>query len=159
MAFANIVFQRSADREENAETRIEINASTKDYSSSGAVYAGGAIGFIYSDGSEYIGKDFVTSGETKDTAVMEYIFDCPVDVTAVQNGVGPAYAGGTFGYNCFNIGDEDARSVNLAIVAPEYDYTVTAVQSATSSSVTTRTEQTAFTMSRRRIYVAFADRI
>lgn len=135
MVFANIVFQRSADREENAETRIEINASTKDYSSSGAVYAGGAIGFIYSDGSEYIGKDFVTSGETKDTAVMEYIFDCPVDVTAVQNGVGPAYAGGTFGYNCFNIGDEDARSVNLAIVAPEYDYTVTAVQSATSSSV------------------------
>ena len=134
MVFSGINFSRSADREENV-ARIEINASTKDYSSSGAVCAGGAIGFIYSDGSEYIGKDFVTSGETKDTAVMEYIFECPVDVTAVQNGVGPAYAGGTFGYNCFNIGDEDDRSVNIAIVAPEYDYTVTAVQSATSSTV------------------------
>ncbi len=143
LTFSEITFSRSNARNDEANERLAVNASTKDAASSGAVYAGGAIGFIYSKGVEYISKE--NSGKarggknTRDglmgVVLEEYIFESPLDVKAVQNGIGPAFAGGMFGYNCFNIGDEDNSYLSLAIVDPDYDYTVTAVQSATSSSV------------------------
>ena len=110
-------------------SRLTIKSSTLDASSSGAVYAGGAVGYIYSGGAENVMK------ELEDGVDVEYVFNCPLDVSAVQNGVGPAYAGGVFGYNCFNFKGGTDKSIKLAVTKPEFDYTVTAVQTATSTSV------------------------
>ena len=47
--------------------------------------------------------------------------------------MGPAYAGGAFGYNAFHPEITDGGSLNIGIVSPKYDYTVTASQSATAT--------------------------
>lgn len=114
-----------ADKAENG--RLFIKASTQDAESSGVVFAGGVVGYIYGAGNDYITK------KIHELNNVEYIFNCPVDITAEQNGVGPAYAGGVFGYNSFKIKSDDGKVLKIGVVSPEYDYTVTATQSASSS--------------------------
>lgn len=131
--FSNVAFVKSdisqiGEVGPSGEGRLEIKASTADGDSSGAVFAGGAVGYIYSHSAEYIVHNVLPAEETK------YFFNCSVDVSATQNGVGPAYAGGAFGYNSFHIHNVADNLLKLGIVKPEYDYTVTAVQSATSTS-------------------------
>lgn len=131
--FSNVAFVKSETSQigevgPSGEGRLEIKASTADGDSSGAVFAGGAVGYIYSHSAEYIVHNVLPAEETK------YFFNCSVDVSATQNGVGPAYAGGAFGYNSFHIHNVADTLLKLGIVKPEYDYTVTAVQSATSTS-------------------------
>ncbi len=131
--FSNVAFVKSdisqiGEVGPSGEGRLEIKASTADGDSSGAVFAGGAVGYIYSHSAEYIVHNVLPAEETK------YFFNCSVDVSATQNGVGPAYAGGAFGYNSFHIHNVADTLLKLGIVKPEYDYTVTAVQSATSTS-------------------------
>ena len=131
--FSNVAFVKSETSQigevgPSGEGRLEIKASTADGDSSGAVFAGGAVGYIYSHSAEYIVHNVLSADETK------YFFNCSVDVSATQNGVGPAYAGGAFGYNSFHIHNVADNLLKLGIVKPEYDYTVTAVQSATSTS-------------------------
>lgn len=131
---SDIFFERSRQNitGEDAVTegngRVSVTASTQDGGSSGAVFAGGAIGYIFSISTNYIfGK---TNGEQ-----IKYYFDCNIDVSAVQNGIGPAYAGGAFGYNAIRAVSESGQTAGMkrGIVSPGNDYTVTAVQSATSS--------------------------
>ena len=132
--FSDIFFERSRQNitGEDAVTegngRVSVTASTQDGGSSGAVFAGGAIGYIFS-----ISADYVLS-KTADEQI-KYFFDCSVDVSAVQNGTGPAYAGGAFGYNAIRAVSESGQTAGMkrGIVSPGNDYTVTAVQSATSS--------------------------
>lgn len=132
--FSDIFFKRSRQNitGEDAVTggsgRVSVTASTQDGGSSGAVFAGGAIGYIFS-----ISADYVLS-KTADEQI-KYFFDCSVDVSAVQNGTGPAYAGGAFGYNAIRAVSESGQTAvtKRGIVSPGNDYTVTAVQSATSS--------------------------
>ena len=131
--FSNVAFVKSETSQigevgSSDEGRIEIKASTADVDSSGAVFAGGAVGYIYSHSAEYIVHNVLSADETK------YFFNCNVDVSATQNGVGPAYAGGAFGYNAFHVDNGAENLLKIGIVKPEYDYTVTAVQSATSTS-------------------------
>lgn len=130
--FSDIYFSRAIGGAVQGEDRLAVNAATKDGSSSGAVYAGGAVGFIFSEGAGYISIE--RKAETRQDEI-QYLFADAVDVKAVQNGIGPAYAGGMFGYNCFNTGDIDGGGNKRAIVSAGYDYTVTAVQSASSSTV------------------------
>lgn len=132
--FSDIFFKRSRqnitgeDSVTEGSGRVSVTASTQDGGSSGAVFAGGAIGYIFS-----ISADYVLS-KTADEQI-KYFFDCSVDVSAVQNGTGPAYAGGAFGYNAIRAVSESGQTAVMkrGIVSPENDYTVTAVQSATSS--------------------------
>lgn len=129
--FSDIYFRRdtSVKDESSGSGRLFVRASTQDAFSSGAVYAGGAVGFIYSDGADYITRSFPDASKT------EYIFECPVDISATQNGVGPAYAGGVFGYNCFNFESAQGDELKIAVTDPKYDYSVTATQSTSSTSV------------------------
>lgn len=132
--FSDIFFKRSrqnitgADAVTEGNGRVSVTASTQDGGSSGAVFAGGAIGYIFS-----ISADYVLS-KTADEQI-KYFFDCCIDVSAVQNGTGPAYAGGVFGYNAIRAVSESGQTSGMkrGIVSPGNDYTVTAVQSATSS--------------------------
>lgn len=132
--FSDIFFERSRQNitGEDAVTegngRVSVTASTQDGGSSGAVFAGGAIGYIFSISADYI------LSKTADEKI-KYFFDCSVDVSAVQNGTGPAYAGGAFGYNAIRAVSESGQTAVMkrGIVSPGNDYTVTAVQSATSS--------------------------
>lgn len=132
--FSDIFFKRSRqnitgeDSVTEGDGRVSVTASTQDGGSSGAVFAGGAIGYIFS-----ISADYVLS-KTADEQI-KYFFDCCIDVSAVQNGTGPAYAGGVFGYNAIRAVSESGQTSGMkrGIVSPGNDYTVTAVQSATSS--------------------------
>lgn len=132
--FSDIFFERSRQNITGEDTvtegdgRVSVTASTQDGGSSGAVFAGGAIGYIFSISADYI------LSKTADEKI-KYFFDCSVDVSAVQNGTGPAYAGGAFGYNAIRAVSESGQTAVMkrGIVSPGNDYTVTAVQSATSS--------------------------
>lgn len=132
--FSDIFFKRSRqnitgeDAVTEGDGRVSVTASTQDGGSSGAVFAGGAIGYIFSISADYI---FDKTNDEK----IKYYFDCNVDVSAVQNGTGPAYAGGAFGYNALRALSESGQTAVMkrGIVSPGNDYTVTAVQSATSS--------------------------
>ena len=131
---SDIYFKRSRqnitgeDSVTEGDGRVSVTASTQDGGSSGAVFAGGAIGYIFSISADYI------FGKTNDEQI-KYYFECNVDVSAVQNGTGPAYAGGAFGYNAIRAVSESGQTDKMkrGIVSPGNDYTVTAVQSATSS--------------------------
>lgn len=132
--FSNIRFLRTSAVAENAKPsdssaggRLGISASTEDGNSSGAVFAGGVVGYIYAPSASHITWQIADSSKTA------YLFGCPIDVSATQNGVGPAYAGGAFGYNAFHPEITDGGSLNIGIVNPKYDYTVTASQSATAT--------------------------
>ena len=132
--FSNISFLRTSAQAENAGSsnssaggRLGISASTEDGNSSGAVFAGGVVGYIYASSASYI------TWQIGDSSKTTYLFGCPIDVSATQNGVGPAYAGGAFGYNAFHPEITDGGSLNIGIVNPKYDYTVTASQSATAT--------------------------
>ena len=122
----------SGETKENAvNRRLSVKSSTVDASSSGALFAGGYTGYIFTDGVEHVYRE--TTGENLSDERGMYIFNCAVDITAVQNGIGPAYAGGIFGYNAFTVsGDE---GIEFHVCSNEYDYTVSAIQSATSSKI------------------------
>ncbi len=147
ISVAGIRFVQSAEREEEPG-RIQMRAQTQDGSSAGSVFAGGAVGYVYTDGIKYITHGFDEENLSDERGM--YIFECPVDISAVQNGVGPAFAGGVFGYNCFNLSLKDDATVKFHITAHEYDFTATAVQTASSSTVITYDE-----LSRQNIPVTF----
>lgn len=115
------------------DDRLSICAQTLDGSSIGCVFAGGAVGYVESDGIKYIHHEF-----TSDNLVEggeEYIFDCPVDIKAVQNGIGPAFAGGVFGFNSFGLKKDSSNNVHFKITSQGCDYSVTAIQSTSSKLV------------------------
>ncbi len=77
---------------------LEILAQTVDADSNGAVFAGGLVGYIFTQGAQNIKYK---ASVNADASQKSYIFATSTEIKALQNGMGPAYAGGIFGYNAF----------------------------------------------------------
>ena len=108
---------------------LTVSAQTLDAGSSGAVFAGGMVGYIQTDSADHIlyeASDFSTSENTN------YTFDANVSVSATQNGAGPAYAGGLFGYNAFDITQSGSNGLHFHLTDDEHSFNVLAEQSALS---------------------------
>lgn len=110
---------------------LTVSAQTLDAGSTGAVFAGGMVGYIQTDSAKnirYEASDFSTAGN------QEYTFDANVSVSATQNGAGPAYAGGLFGYNAFDIEQSGSSESGLHfhLTDGEHSFNVLAEQSALS---------------------------
>lgn len=108
---------------------LTVSAQTLDAGSTGAVFAGGMVGYIQTDSAKnirYEASDFSTAGN------QEYTFDANVSVSATQNGAGPAYAGGLFGYNAFDITQSGSNGLHFHLTDGEHSFNVLAEQSALS---------------------------
>lgn len=95
---------------------LSVQSGTRAADSNGITFAGGLIGYIYDNGSAGAGIDY-RPNENAVTAEGTTVFECSVSVSSVQNGYGPAYAGGLFGYGAFrlrpNTGDSAVYTFNL----------------------------------------------
>lgn len=106
-----------------ASGALNISASTAEAGSWGIPFAGGVIGYVSSTQG---GVVYAPNGLGADEAV---VFSTNVSVTSTQNGTGPAYAGGIFGYNTFALnGGED-----FTLTEEHYSIEVVAEQSSSSS--------------------------
>lgn len=106
-----------------ASGALNISASTAEAGSWGIPFAGGVIGYVSSTQG---GVVYAPNGIGAAEAV---VFSTNVAVTATQNGTGPAYAGGIFGYNTFALnGGED-----FTLTEEHYSIEVVAEQSSSSS--------------------------
>lgn len=102
---------------------LEILAQTVDADSNGAVFAGGLVGYIFTQGAQNIKyKASVNADESQ----KSYIFATSTEIKALQNGMGPAYAGGIFGYNAFTFeADNPTYYFRLANETNTFDVTAT----------------------------------
>ena len=108
---------------------LTVSAQTLDAGSSGAVFAGGMVGYIQTKSADHIlyeASDFSTAEN------INYTFDANVSVSATQNGAGPAYAGGLFGYNAFDITQSGSNGLHFHLTDGEHSFNVLAEQSALS---------------------------
>lgn len=124
---------------------LTVSAQTLDAGSTGAVFAGGMVGYIQTDSADHIlyeASDFSTTENTN------YTFDANVSVSATQNGAGPAYAGGLFGYNAFDITQSGSSESGLHfhLTDGEHSFNVLAEQSALSVPGATSTDGKSTTM-------------
>lgn len=110
---------------------LSVSAQTLDANSNGAVFAGGMVGYIETGSASKI--LYTASSNTEETEQPTFTFACSVNVSATQNGVGPAYAGGLFGYNAFKISD-GTDELHFYLTDEGSDFEVEAVQSALSNS-------------------------
>lgn len=110
---------------------LSVSAQTLDANSNGAVFAGGMVGYIETGSASKI--LYTASSNTEETEHPTFTFACSVNVSATQNGVGPAYAGGLFGYNAFQISD-GTDELHFYLTDEGSDFEVEAVQSALSNS-------------------------
>lgn len=112
---------------------LTVTAQTLDGGSRGAAFAGGLIGYIQTDSAAYIRYEVSENSAAGNPA--NSTFACDTEILATQNGVGPAYAGGLFGYNAFNLTDSGATDgLHFRLTAGEHAFRVTAMQSALSSA-------------------------
>lgn len=109
---------------------LSVSAQTLDANSNGAVFAGGMVGYIETGSASKI--LYTASSNTEETEHPTFTFACSVNVSATQNGVGPAYAGGLFGYNAFKISD-GTDELHFYLTDEGSDFEVEAVQSALSN--------------------------
>lgn len=80
-----------------------IRSGTSNANSRAMTFAGGVVGYV-SSGENFIDVSYNPGGEASTGAEGDaVIFSGNVVVNSVQNGVGPAYAGGIFGYNAFEL--------------------------------------------------------
>lgn len=108
-----------------------IRSGTSNANSRAMTFAGGVVGYV-SSGENFIDVSYNPGGEASTGAEGDaVIFSGNVVVNSVQNGVGPAYAGGIFGYNAFE----------LPISSTEYTFNLTSE----SASLEVTAEQTAET--------------
>lgn len=108
-----------------------IRSGTSNANSRAMTFAGGVVGYV-SSGEKFIDVSYNPGGEASTGAEGDaVIFSGNVVVNSVQNGVGPAYAGGIFGYNAFE----------LPISTTEYTFNLTSE----SASLEVTAEQTAET--------------
>lgn len=110
---------------------LSVSAQTLDANSNGAVFAGGMVGYIETGSASKI--LYTASSNTEETEQPTFTFACSVNVSATQNGVGPAYAGGLFGYNAFKISD-GTDELHFYLTDEGSNFEVEAVQSALSNS-------------------------
>lgn len=115
-----------------------IRSGTSNANSRAMTFAGGVVGYV-SSGENFIDVSYNPGGEASTGAEGDaVIFSGNVVVNSVQNGVGPAYAGGIFGYNAFE----------LPISATEYTFNLTSE----SASLEVTAEQTAETANAGTLY-------
>ena len=108
-----------------------IRSGTSNANSRAMTFAGGVVGYV-SSGENFIDVSYNPGGEASTVEEGDaVIFSGNVVVNSVQNGVGPAYAGGIFGYNAFE----------LPISTTEYTFNLTSE----SASLEVTAEQTAET--------------
>lgn len=114
---------------------FSVEAYTSDSSSYGIPFAGGVIGYVVDSDNDSITFSPDTGSSSGDGSVL--IFESDVSVTSTQNGNGPVYAGGIFGYNAFDISGVKDAPARFKLNDEAYSVTVVAEQSQSSGSDST----------------------
>ena len=113
-----------------------VASQTQDENSVGIAFSGGLVGYLHTGSEQYIrymGSDNTGADESV------YIFDCNTEINSLQNGYGPAYAGGLFGYNAFKLREDrtESETYYFRLTDSESDFDVSAVQAAKSKNADT----------------------
>lgn len=116
---------------------FSVEAYTSDSSSYGIPFAGGVIGYVVDSDNDSITFSPDTGSSSGDGGV--FIFESDVVVTSTQNGNGPVYAGGVFGYNAFDISGVKDAHAQFNLNDKAHSVTVVAEQSQSSGSDSTST--------------------
>lgn len=116
---------------------FSVEAYTSDSSSYGIPFAGGVIGYVVNSQNDRVNFSPDTGSSSGDGGA--FIFESDVVVTSTQNGNGPVYAGGVFGYNAFNISGFEGTRAQFKLNDDAYKVTVVAEQSQSSGSDSTST--------------------
>ncbi len=118
------------NKAQGATGALDIRSALADSSSYGIPFAGGVFGMVLKDEGDvnYFSNSLSSSSEGKT------VFNCDVTVNSVQNGTGPVYAGGIFGYHAFELpNDETELTFNLN--GKDNTISVTAEQAETAGTV------------------------
>ncbi len=106
-----------------------IRSGTSNANSRAMTFAGGVVGYV-SNGENFIDVSYNPGGEASTGAEGDaVIFSGNVVVNSVQNGVGPAYAGGIFGYNAFEL-PKSSTEYTFNLTSESASLEVTAEQTA-----------------------------
>lgn len=109
-----------------------IRSGTSNANSRAMTFAGGVVGYV-SSGENFIDVSYNPGGEASTGAEGDaVIFSGNVVVNSVQNGVGPAYAGGIFGYNAFEL-PKSSTEYTFNLTSESASLEVTAEQTETST--------------------------
>lgn len=109
-----------------------IRSGTSNANSRAMTFAGGVVGYV-SSGENFIDVSYNPGGEASTGAEGDaVIFSGNVVVNSVQNGVGPAYAGGIFGYNAFEL-PKSTTEYTFNLTSESASLEVTAEQTETST--------------------------
>ena len=109
-----------------------IRSGTSNANSRAMTFAGGVVGYV-SSGENFIDVSYNPGGEASTGAEGDaVIFSGNVVVNSVQNGVGPAYAGGIFGYNAFEL-PHSSTEYTFNLTSESASLEVTAEQTETST--------------------------
>ncbi len=110
-----------------------IRSGTSNANSRAMTFAGGVVGYV-SSGENFIDVSYNPGGEASTGAEGDaVIFSGNVVVNSVQNGVGPAYAGGIFGYNAFELPNSTTEYYTFNLTSESASLEVTAEQTETST--------------------------
>lgn len=110
-----------------------IRSGTSNANSRAMTFAGGVVGYV-SSGENFIDVSYNPGGEASTGAEGDaVIFSGNVVVNSVQNGVGPAYAGGIFGYNAFELPISTTEEYTFNLTSESASLEVTAEQTETST--------------------------
>lgn len=113
-----------------------IRSGTSNASSRAMTFAGGVVGYV-SSGENFIDVSYNPGGEASTGAEGDaVIFSGNVVVNSVQNGVGPAYAGGIFGYNAFEL-PNSTTEYTFNLTSESASLEVTAEQTAETTYAST----------------------
>lgn len=114
-----------------------IRSGTSNANSRAMTFAGGVVGYV-SSGENFIDVSYNPGGEASTGAEGDaVIFSGNVVVNSVQNGVGPAYAGGIFGYNAFELPKNSTTEYTFNLTSESASLEVTAEQTAETTYETT----------------------
>lgn len=113
-----------------------IRSGTSNANSRAMTFAGGVVGYV-SSGENFIDVSYNPGGEASTGAEGDaVIFSGNVVVNSVQNGVGPAYAGGIFGYNAFEL-PNSTTEYTFNLTSESASLEVTAEQTAETTYAST----------------------
>lgn len=114
-----------------------IRSGTSNANSRAMTFAGGVVGYV-SSGENFIDVSYNPGGEASTGAEGDaVIFSGNVVVNSVQNGVGPAYAGGIFGYNAFELPNSTTEEYTFNLTSESASLEVTAEQTAETTYAST----------------------
>lgn len=111
-----------------------IRSGTSNANSRAMTFAGGVVGYV-SSGENFIDVSYNPGGEASTGAEGDaVIFSGNVVVNSVQNGFGPAYAGGIFGYNAFELPKNSTTEYTFNLTSESASLEVTAEQTAETTT-------------------------